>query len=684
MAAVENPRDASHTLWRYLSAHLTKVTGEGAFAEVLTRAGDPRPLDEVLNEAGWSTYDQFRGILKVTAEYLGGPEKLHELDPNLHEGGIPSDGATVHALGDPKELLRVVANGNNFVMTFCENTGEEAGPNEWVTRQRVLPGYEPFPELCAFTVGLAPMAARIYGYDQVTAREETCQLRGDEWCSVRIRWESSDERDREINRLSQHNRMLQGRIDALHASVPALTTTDSPEIVLQQIVDEAARTIRASGYVLAIRSIGGVERTVYGFGIDDEEAAAVAADLLAGRANPAIAEVAEVTSHRRSYGRLGLVRRGGTGTIESGVLDAYAGLAASALDSALAVWEARTEARRAQVLLELSSSLADITTVDNVAASLCRAIPAVVGADRSLVAVTDHDRQMCTVVACHGYEPEHELALLGLEEPLEANSSTEITYITRVDAVGRRGSLMEAMGSAGAVMVPMTVDGRLEAYLLADVTADAARLACSPELEARLRGLAALASPAVRNARLLERAERKASTDALTDLPNRAAILDRATDMLSSGLSAMFVDLDGFKEVNDTYGHAAGDALLRAVAHRLQGAVRDGDVLGRLGGDEFVVLVQGQPGEDVLQALGDRLLFALTAPFVVEGQPVSISASIGVAGGTACSSAEELLRKADGALYEAKRAGKSRVVLCRSVRNAAGVTRTADPSAATR
>ena len=684
MTSDETARDASHTLLRYLATHLESVKGDTALADVLSLAGDTRPIEQIRDEAGWSTYEQFRRILEASAAHLGGAEHLEGLQVDLFSGGIPSDGATVHELGDPKELLRVVANGNNFTMTFCENTGEETGPNEWVTRQRVLPGYEPFPELCSFTVGLAPLSARIYGYDEVTAVEETCELRGDDWCSVRIRWETSSEGDREVTRLSQLNRMLQGRLDALHASVAALTTADTPELVLQQIVDEAARTIRASGFVLAIHPLGDVERSVYSVGLGDHEADDLAADLLAGRANPSLSEVAEVASHRHVYGRLGLVRHGGTGVIESGVLDAYAGLAASALDAAISLWASRTEARRAQVLLELALALADITTVEGVASSLCQAMPAVVGADRALATVTDHDAQIVRVVACHGYPPDFEAALVGLEYPYGDDTATEIRYLERETADERVGPLMEATGSAGAVLVPMMLDGRVEALLIADVTDDPARLARSDELEARLLGLAALASPAVRNARLLERARRQASRDSLTDLPNRAAILERAGPLLETGLAAMFVDLDGFKEVNDTYGHAAGDALLRAVASRLQGAVREGDVLGRLGGDEFVVLVAGEPGTDVLQALGDRLLLSLAAPFLVEGRAVQISASIGVAGGRSVASAEELRRQADGALYEAKRAGKARVVLCRTLRTATGASRTADPSAARR
>jgi len=159
--------------------------------------------------------------------------------------------------------------------------------------------------------------------------------------------------------------------------------------------------------------------------------------------------------------------------------------------------------------------------------------------------------------------------------------------------------------------------------------------------------------------------------DTLTGLPNRALVLDRAEQMLartarSPGLvaGALFVDVDGFKHVNDSLGHAAGDILLQAVGARLQGAVRDQDTVGRLGGDEFVVLVESSPNESFADHLADRLVAALRAPIDI-GQgtmQVSITVSIGVAVGR-YATPDGLLRDADLALYAAKAAGRDRYTL---------------------
>ncbi|MHB8575669.1 MAG: putative bifunctional diguanylate cyclase/phosphodiesterase [Dehalococcoidia bacterium] len=169
---------------------------------------------------------------------------------------------------------------------------------------------------------------------------------------------------------------------------------------------------------------------------------------------------------------------------------------------------------------------------------------------------------------------------------------------------------------------------------------------------------------------LEERLRHQAFHDALTGLPNRALVLDRAQQMLararrgSSMVAALFVDLDGFKQVNDNFGHAAGDELLRVVAERLQSVVREQDTVGRLGGDEFVVLLEPGAANVPPQLVTERLLDVLRQPIELEagGKIASVSASIGLAAGRE-GTVDELLRDADFALYEAKRMGKDRFVL---------------------
>ena len=163
---------------------------------------------------------------------------------------------------------------------------------------------------------------------------------------------------------------------------------------------------------------------------------------------------------------------------------------------------------------------------------------------------------------------------------------------------------------------------------------------------------------------------RLAFHDGLTGLANRALFSDRLEQALrrtarSGGdVAVVFLDLDGFKAVNDSLGHQAGDTLIREVATLLQAAVRTEDTLARLGGDEFAILVeQAGPGAAEAVRISERILEALTAPIDLGGQRVSVSASLGIATGDAAATGGSLLRDADNAMYWAKGAGRGRFVV---------------------
>jgi diguanylate cyclase (GGDEF)-like protein len=159
--------------------------------------------------------------------------------------------------------------------------------------------------------------------------------------------------------------------------------------------------------------------------------------------------------------------------------------------------------------------------------------------------------------------------------------------------------------------------------------------------------------------------------DALTGLPNRSLVLEQGGRMLARARrdptivpAALYVDIDRFKYVNDTFGHAAGDRLLQTVARRLLEVVRDEDTVGRLGGDEFVVLLESATRENPPERVAQRVIEAVRQPVALEQgeRPLTCTVSVGIAIG-ARANADQLLRDADLALYTAKAAGKDRAVL---------------------
>ena len=179
---------------------------------------------------------------------------------------------------------------------------------------------------------------------------------------------------------------------------------------------------------------------------------------------------------------------------------------------------------------------------------------------------------------------------------------------------------------------------------------------------------AALLRRAVRHAIERKRIERELSHlaryDTLTGLPNRLLFRDRLAqavqriDRRDHVVALIFIDLDGFKAVNDRYGHAIGDRLLRAVAGRLCGVVRRTDTVARLGGDEFTIILEGLRHPDDAARVAEKALFSLRAPFKLDGMEVNLGASLGVA--IACHPQEipdALTSRADAAMYRAKAEG---------------------------
>jgi diguanylate cyclase (GGDEF)-like protein len=185
---------------------------------------------------------------------------------------------------------------------------------------------------------------------------------------------------------------------------------------------------------------------------------------------------------------------------------------------------------------------------------------------------------------------------------------------------------------------------------------------------------AAVAALNLRNAVLLQHVQDLAERDSLTGAANRRTFQmtleqtieagERATRSTPTVTALLFVDLDDFKVVNDTLGHGAGDALLVAVTARISTLVRQGDLVARLGGDEFAILTEDDPELRRSRAMAERLVRDLQEPYVIGGEPVSITASIGIASARdVTESASDVVRNADVAMYMAKANGKARYAI---------------------
>ena len=189
-------------------------------------------------------------------------------------------------------------------------------------------------------------------------------------------------------------------------------------------------------------------------------------------------------------------------------------------------------------------------------------------------------------------------------------------------------------------------------------------------------------------ARLESELRRLAVTDPLTGLPNRALFVDRLdralvrTRLEQEDIAVLFLDLDQFKHVNDSLGHAAGDRLLAQAAERLAGCLREQDTMARFGGDEFAFLIDGGAVPDYVMTVAGQIIGALRSPFVVDGGEAFVGGSIGIAyAAVGHATSGDLLREADTALYQAKAEGRNRAAVFHPTMNDRAVFRLEQESA---
>jgi diguanylate cyclase (GGDEF)-like protein len=315
-------------------------------------------------------------------------------------------------------------------------------------------------------------------------------------------------------------------------------------------------------------------------------------------------------------------------------------------------------------LLSLSQQLAQAGTTDEIAARLSEAVTGVVDCDRASVWIWDEDH------GCLRREGEHGRAFDQARVTLTRGSTPHLDQMLSDPQPMFFGPddddpLLEAIMTdarlVSLAVVPILAREIFLGLLTVGVRERAERLRRSPDLLQRLGGVAALAATALQNGRLIDELERQAIQDGLTGLLNRRGF-GRSIEEVLTGVGEreghaglLFIDLDAFKCLNDRHGHQVGDALLCQVAERLGATFREQDLVARLGGDEFAVVLPHVASPTDLQAAAGRAQSALSAPFVVEGISVNVTASVGVAmapedGRTI----DVLVRHADQAMYREK------------------------------
>ncbi len=675
-AAGAEPRETSGATTALVLAFVREHAGEAAVEEVLYRARVPFTAEELAQPSTWSSYDTRIRLFAAATEVLGDPDAMFRMGAeSLRTGMAPALVVLVRAMGSPRQVFQRLPKAVANFSTTSTMTVLEAGATSATLRYVLHEGYVHSRLDCDYARGLITMIPTIFGLAPAHVVHEECESSGSEACVYHLSWDRrsrwpwgrrSASADPELTALREQVRSLQ-------SAATDLVEGGDLETVLARIVERAAAAVLAPAYLLAVSSPGGGAPLVHSAGLPAEEVPHLTARLLAGEDLGPGAVTVDVASARRTHGRLAALHRPGDGGLgdERAMLAAYAGHAAAALDLVMALEASRSEARRAGALLELAHGLAEATDVGGICRTVAGALPSIVGCSNSSVMLWDPAAAALSTAASAGLARAQEAVMyatsLRAEDVPELFGMLTDRAPRAISSTGSSGPLRELLSTLGlidAVAVPLLAGSTFLGVVTASWSQGEVSGAMDADVLARLRGVGDQASTALQKARLLETVRHQATHDSLTGLPNRALFRERLATALAAvpatgAVGVLFCDLNRFKAVNDTYGHAAGDELLRQVSARLRAAIRPGDTVGRLSGDEFAVLLPRLAAPADAESVVARVAEAFTEPFRLDGIPVDVGTSTGVAvhtgeAGDSSAVAEQLLRDADAAMYRHK------------------------------
>ncbi|MGY1705159.1 diguanylate cyclase domain-containing protein [Geodermatophilus sp. SYSU D00697] len=671
------PRETSGATTGLVLGYVRRQAGDAAVSEVLRRAGVSTPAEQLTSPSHWTSYETRIRLFAAATEVLGDPATMFRVGREALAHGLnPALVLLIRAMGSPGQVYRQLPRAVAKFSTTSTMEMLEVGAGHATIRFTLRPGYAHSRLDCEYAQGLVGMVPAVFGLPPADVLHNQCESDGHPACVYHLTWEhrrrwrrpraTTAEAQPELSALRDQLRVLQ-------SAAADLVASDDVDTVLRRIVARAAEAVLAPGYVLAVTDPDGGPPLVHGAGLPAEMVHGLAATLLAG-ADPGPNVVAvDVASARRTHGRLAAVYRPGDGAIghEREMLSAYAGHAAATLDLFMALESARREAQRAGALLALAHELAQAGDAAAVCSVVAEALPRIVGSDSATMLLWEPADGALLAAAVAGPDPSRREQLLAT--PLRAEDTPELVGMLTdreprvLDAAtcsAGLARLLTALGVTRAVAVPLLAGRTFLGVATAGWAAGRSPAGLDGEVLARLRGVGDQAATALQKARLLETVRHQATHDALTGLPNRVLFLERVGSALAATgpqqhVGVLFCDLDRFKAVNDSLGHAAGDELLRQVAARLRSAVRPGDTVGRLSGDEFAVLLPGLTRTEDADRVVARVLGCFDETFRLEGTAVAVGTSVGVAVHSGeWGVADDLLRAADAAMYRHKHADR--------------------------
>ena len=665
-----------------LLRRLRKEGGEQAVADVLERSGCTRTQEYLDDVSNWISYEEAMALFDAAEDITGDADIARRVGEQTvaQHAGTPV-ATLLRSLGSPEEVLGKIALTAGRFTTVTEMEAVDVTPGRAVVRACEREGFVRGRHHCNWTAGLLSQTTILFGLPAATVEEDECVLRGDSHCVYTVSWDKDlaalrADPAEHVTALEAQLATITESLESVYATAGELIAGGDLDTVLARVTERAATAVRAPRYLLAVRVPGESGLRCHHSGFDDSEARVLAEGLLSTPAGelPSSWLVADVESHQRDYGRLVAMTEGQFFPEERQLWDLYARYAASALDGATALADAERRHNEARALLELARALAAAGTSDEVAVRLADAIPAVVDCDRVSVFLWDEGAQELVFTAAWGeaavadgdlsdlrIRPSDTPILADLTEDPEPNP----LFLAQDSGDRFIRRILQRFAALSLIAVPIVAHGHLLGMLTVAVHTTRERLDPRQDLLDRLSGVAAHAASALENGRLIDRVTHQARHDDLTGLANRAFFAERMEGALDRARSSdaplglFFVDLDGFKQVNDERGHAVGDELLCQVSSRLLDTVRTTDTVARLGGDEFAIVLSDASSKAEIEAAADRVSAAFENPFEVAGEQLKVGASIGRAiWPEDAAEVEALMKHADASMYRAKRAAR--------------------------
>jgi diguanylate cyclase (GGDEF)-like protein len=663
-----------------LVARVYAFGGDEAVAELLRLAGSERSVHYLTDITNWISYDEAVALWEGGARVTHHPDFARVVGEDAARRLNGSQvAALLRSLGSPENVYRQIATTATKFATVTRMAFVDGGPGYAEIIAAPVEGFPRNSQHCAWTTGLLTQPTVLFGLSPAMVEHEECAALGAERCRYRIIWnaqsaKATTDSSEQVVVLREQLEAMRERLQSVFATASDLIAADEIDDVLARITDRAAVEVRAPRYLLAVHLTPGGELHCHHKGFDEGTVAQFAQRILTQHpaAHPDSWLVVPVRSNRQDYGRLLAMYEHGSRFFpqERELLEVYARYAASALDGAAALMEAKQRYDQSSALLDLARALAVAGTSGEIARRLADAVPLVVDCDRVGVYLWDAAKGELTQRAtnrgdgAHEDVPKSRLRVPGGPlEQLLADPNQEPMLIDSTHGDPRVYALFAEVGAVATIVVPLATADSLLGLLSVSVSESAERLKPNPDLLDRLSGVAAQATTALQNGRLVDQITYQALHDQLTGLANRLQFTEDLRSAVTRArhrselVTLFYLDLDGFKPVNDEFGHDIGDHLLVAVGKRLTACTRASDVVARLGGDEFAVLIDAHASPQDADIVAGRLAEAFDDPFLIDGNTLRLGASIGRAVfPTDSDSTDGLLRRADAAMFECKRA----------------------------